>query len=99
MKLGQIASIRLGYSFRSKLQPMNEGNFFVLSMKDLNHSGNFELSKLPRVYLKKINSDVSKEIIKLLKKFNLTEVVKIVHSLTGISKKDIYQMAIKLKDD
>jgi len=57
VKLGQIASIRLGYSFRSKLQPMNEGNFFVLSMKDLNHSGNFELSKLPRVYLKKINSE------------------------------------------
>ena len=49
--------------------------------------------------LKKINNDISKEIIKLLKKFNLTEVVKIVHSLTGISRKDIYQTALKLKDD
>ena len=48
--------------------------------------------------LKKINSDVSKEIIKLLKKFNLTEVVKIVHSLTDISRNDIYRIAIKLKD-
>ena len=47
---------------------------------------------------KEINDDVSKEIIKLLKKFNLTEVVKIVHSLTGISRNDIYRMAIKLKD-
>ena len=35
----------------------------------------------------------------LLKKFNLTEVVKIVHSLTGISKKEIYQIAIQLKND
>ena len=49
--------------------------------------------------LKKINNEIKKEIIRLMKKFNLTEVVKIVHSLTGISKKDIYQMAIKLKDD
>jgi len=49
--------------------------------------------------LKKINNDIKKEIVKLLKKFNLTEVVKIVHSLTGISKKDIYRMAINLKDD
>ena len=48
---------------------------------------------------KEINDDVSKEMIKLLKKFNLTEVVKIVHSLTGISRKEIYQMTIKLKDD
>ena len=49
--------------------------------------------------LKEINNDIKKEIVKLLKKFNLTEVVKIVHSLTGISKKDIYRMAINLKDD
>ena len=46
-----------------------------------------------------INNNVKEELVKLLKKYNLTEVVKIVHSLTGISKKDIYQMAIKLKDD
>ncbi len=48
--------------------------------------------------LKKINSDIEIEIIKLLKKFNLTEVVRIVHSLTDISRKDIYRMAIKIKD-
>ena len=40
-----------------------------------------------------------RELIELLKKYNLTEAVKIVHSLTSISRKDIYQMALKLKDD
>ena len=45
-----------------------------------------------------VDPNIRKELLKLLKKYNLTEVVKIVHSLTGISKKDIYQMAIKLKD-
>ena len=49
--------------------------------------------------LKKINNNIEIEIIRLLKKFNLTEVVKIVHSLTSISRKDIYRMAIKLKND
>ena len=39
------------------------------------------------------------ELIKLLKKYRLTEAVKIVHKLTGISKKNIYEMAIKLKND
>jgi len=46
----------------------------------------------------KINKDINKILIKLLKKYNLTEVVKIVHSLTGISRKVIYQIAIKIKD-
>tara|TARA_Y100000588_G_scaffold121456_1_gene133032 strand:- start:74 stop:187 length:114 start_codon:yes stop_codon:yes gene_type:complete len=35
----------------------------------------------------------------LMKKFNLTEAVKIVHSLTGISKKEIYQTALNIKND
>ena len=48
---------------------------------------------------KKINGNIKRELIKLLKKYNLTEAVKIVHSLTGISRKDIYQVALKLKDD
>ena len=47
----------------------------------------------------KINESVTKELIRLLKKYNLTEVVKIVHSLTGIAKKDIYKTALKYKND
>ena len=48
---------------------------------------------------KKINGNIKRELIGLLKKYNLTEAVKIVHSLTGISKKEVYQVALKLKDD
>ena len=40
-----------------------------------------------------------KTLMALMKKFNLTEAVKIVHSLTGISKKEVYKMAIKIKND
>ena len=47
---------------------------------------------------KKINDAIKRKIFELLKKYNLTETVKIVHSLTGISRKDIYQLAIKIKD-
>jgi len=47
----------------------------------------------------KINDNLIKTLMALMKKFNLTEAVKIVHSLTGISKKEVYKMAIKLKND
>tara|TARA_Y100000590_G_scaffold469841_1_gene660092 strand:+ start:777 stop:1640 length:864 start_codon:yes stop_codon:yes gene_type:complete len=48
---------------------------------------------------KKINPKIYKELKKLIKKYNLTEAVKIVHSLTGISKKEIYQTALNIKND
>jgi len=54
-----------------------------------------EIRKKPKI----INNVIKNELIKLLKKYNLTEAVKIVHSLTGISKKEVYQVALKLKDD
>ena len=44
-----------------------------------------------------IGNETIKILAELLKKFSLTESVKIVHNLTGISKKDVYQKAIKLK--
>ena len=39
------------------------------------------------------------QIIKLLKKFSLTDVVEIVHKLSSISKKEIYNSALLLKND
>ena len=35
----------------------------------------------------------------ILKKFSLTETVEIVHKLSNISKKEIYKMALILKDE
>ena len=54
-----------------------------------------ETKKKPKI----INNDIKNELIKLLKKYNLTEAVKIVHSLTGISRKNIYKTAVKIKND
>ena len=44
-----------------------------------------------------IQTTTETQIKKLLKKFSLTEVVEIVHRLTGISKKEIYKKALQLK--
>ncbi len=41
--------------------------------------------------------DYNEEIIKLLIKFSLTDVVEIVHKLTGITKNKIYKWALDLK--
>ena len=46
-----------------------------------------------------IDDRVEKQMIKLLIKFSLTEVVEIVHNLTNISKKEIYKKALMIKND
>ena len=46
-----------------------------------------------------INDSIIKQTKKLIKKYTLTETVEIVHKLSNISKKDIYQMTLKLKND
>ena len=49
--------------------------------------------------MKKLNTNIQIQITKLLKKFSLTETVRIVHNLTEISKRDIYKMAIEIHND
>ena len=46
-----------------------------------------------------ISLEVEKIIKRLLVKFSLTEAVEIVHKLSNISKKEIYKMALILKDE
>ena len=46
-----------------------------------------------------INDSIKKQTKKLINKYTLTETVEIVHKLSNISKKDIYQMTLKLKND
>tara|TARA_Y100000590_G_scaffold467593_1_gene647016 strand:- start:939 stop:1856 length:918 start_codon:yes stop_codon:yes gene_type:complete len=47
---------------------------------------------------KTIDDDIKKQIFKLLKKYSLTETVQIVHKLTNISKKIIYEETLKIKN-
>ena len=47
----------------------------------------------------KINlKNYEKEAYKLLSKFSLTDVVEIVHKLTGITKNKVYKWVLKLKN-
>ena len=46
----------------------------------------------------KVDSVIENQMIKLLKKFSLTDVVEIVHKLTNISKKEIYKTALLNKN-
>jgi hypothetical protein len=47
--LNQIASIQMGYSFRSRLDFMNKGRTAVLQMKDLNEENLVDCSELMRI--------------------------------------------------
>ena len=82
--------------FRGKTSEIIE----ILSKEQNLFKGEFTLVVSGQIKKKsvKINEDIKKILKELLKKYNLTEVVKIVHSLTGISRKVVYQIAIKIKD-
>ena len=63
----------------------------------------YNTKKEKKFMLEKNNKDnynielYNEEIKKLLSKFSLTDVVEIVHKLTGITKNKIYKWALKLK--
>ena len=69
--------------------------------KEINLKGEFTLiiASEKRKRKETINDLIKKQTKKLIKKYTLTETVEIVHKLSNISKKDIYQMALKLKND
>ena len=48
---------------------------------------------------KTINDKIRKQTLKIIKKYTLTETVEIVHNLSNISKKEIYKMALELKNE
>ncbi len=55
--LGQIAEVRTGHSLRTRINPTSDGNVFILNMGDLDHSRGFDVSKLSRIQLKRINKE------------------------------------------
>ena len=69
--------------------------------KEINLKGEFTLiiASEKRKRKETINDLIKKQTKKLIKKYTLTETVEIVHKLSNISKKDIYQMALKFKND
>ncbi len=74
--------------------------FKKLNESSINLKGEFTVvlsSKIKKVR-KSININVENQISLLLKKYSLTETVKIVHNLSNISKNEVYAAAIKIKD-
>jgi restriction endonuclease S subunit len=49
--LDKIASIQMGYSFRSKIEPTASGNVSVIQMKDLTENDEIDLSSVDRIDL------------------------------------------------
>ena len=69
--------------------------------KEINLRGEFTLivGNSKRTSKIIIEDKIRQQALKILKKYTLTETVEIVHKLSNISKKDIYKMAIELKND
>ena len=69
--------------------------------KEINLKGEFTLivGNNKRASKITIEDKIRNQTLKILKKYTLTETVEIVHKLSNISKKDIYKMAIELKND
>ena len=69
--------------------------------KEINLKGEFTLVVNGEKKEKKrlINNIIKIQTSKLLKKYTLTETVEIVHKISNISKKDIYKMALEIKNE
>ena len=72
-----------------------------ITNKEINLKGEFTLiiGNNKKALKITIEDKIRKQALKILKKFTLTETVEIVHKLSNISKKDIYKMALELKND
>ena len=56
--LNEIADIRTGYSFRSKLEPDADGNTLVVQLKELSEKNMIDISTAVRINM----SDISETI-------------------------------------
>lgn len=75
------------------IEKINKNNINLKGEFTILIDGKKKISKIS------INDEVQLQIKELLKKFSLTKVVDIVHKLTNISKKEVYKMTLKIKND
>ena len=94
--LNIISPLNISYWFEPALKlsinPISESTETLLEFKLVVGSNKTALKRT-------FNDETRKQILKILKKYTLTETVEIVHKLSNISKKDIYKMALELKND
>lgn len=51
MRLGEVAEVRMGYPFRSRVKPDPAGNVVVIQMKDIDEQNNLHADEATRVSL------------------------------------------------
>jgi hypothetical protein len=56
LRLGQLADVRMGYSFRSRLEPHAAGDVAVIQMKDIDESNLVHVEGLGRVQMPDLKS-------------------------------------------
>ena len=83
--------------FRGELQNIIE----KINKNNINLKGEFTvlIDGKKKITKMSIDDKVKLQIKGLLEKFSLTKVVDIVHKLTNISKKEVYKMTLKIKND
>jgi len=103
MKMGR--NISICKEITKKNEKVFRGNarslMNILSENSNNYKGEFVVVIEGNInnFNKKLDKKTEEQITKLLKKFSLTDVVEIVHKLSSISKKEIYNSALLLKND
>ncbi len=103
MKMGR--NISICKEITKKNEKVFRGNakglMHILSENSNNYKGEFVVVIEGNInnFNKKLDKKTEEQITKLLKKFSLTDVVEIVHKLSNISKKEIYNSALLLKND
>ena len=103
MKMGR--NISICKEITKKNEKVFRGNarglMDILSENSNNYKGEFVVVIEGNInnFNKKLDKKTEEQITKLLKKFSLTDVVEIVHKLSNISKKEIYNSALLLKND
>ena len=55
--LNEIADIRTGYSFRTKLEPDAEGNALVVQLKELSEKNKIDISTAVRINMSDISEN------------------------------------------
>ena len=109
LRLVHINSKNIEVAICKELTKINESVFRgnvkkmidKITNNEINLKGEFTLiiGNTKRASKITIEDKIRKQALKILKKYTLTETVEIVHKLSNISKKDIYKMAIEIKND
>lgn len=98
--LGDIATVRAGYSFRTKLEPAVDGDTLVLQMKDISPSGEIDMRGVTRIRLGEVAAHQLQKgdlIVKARGNLNTAGIVSGLPKATLIPASPL--LVVRVKDD